>query len=62
MKAAAAHSTIQANKRREKDVMKLILSRYEVALVNDKTNELFVKFAGPKDSPYEGVQYIYIYI
>ncbi len=50
-----AHSTIQANKRREKDVMKLILSRYEVALVNDKTNELFVNFAGPKDSPYEGV-------
>jgi len=47
---------VSTNKRREKDVMKLLVSEYEVALENDSsTSEFFVKFFGPKDSPYEGV-------
>lgn len=44
------------NKRREKDVMKLLVSEYEVELVNENTNsEFFVKFHGPADSPYQNV-------
>ena len=45
-----------ANKRREKDVMKLLVSDYEVQLTNENTNsEFIVKFTGPKESAYEGV-------
>lgn len=34
-----------ANKRREKDVMKLLVSEYEVAMVSEATNnEFHVKF------------------
>ena len=44
------------NKRREKDVMKLLVSEYEVMLINEaSTSEFLVKFIGPKESPYEGV-------
>ena len=47
---------VSANKRREKDVMKLLVSEYEVTLTNEVTNsEFIVKFLGPKDSHYEGV-------
>ena len=47
---------VSANKRREKDVMKLLVSDYEVTLVNEcSTSEFIVKFFGPKDSHYEGV-------
>jgi hypothetical protein len=47
---------VSANKRREKDVMKLLVSEYDVQLINENTNsEFIVKFAGPKDSAYEGV-------
>ena len=47
---------VSANKRREKDVMKLLVSEYEVTLVNEaSTSEFIVKFQGPKESPYEGV-------
>ena len=50
-------SLAQANKRRDKDVTKILVSGYEVELLNEKTmNEFVVKnFQGPKDSPYEGV-------
>lgn len=45
-----------ANKRREKDVMKLLVSEYEVEMASENsTSEFHVKFNGPKDSPYEGV-------
>lgn len=48
--------TATTNKRREKDVMKLLVSEYEVVLLNEANNsEFLVKFFGPKDSPYEGV-------
>ena len=49
---------VQANKRRDKDVMKLLVSEYEVELAHDNSNaEFFVKFLGPTESPYEGVSY-----
>jgi len=41
-------------KRREMDVMKLMMSDYKVDMVNDSINEFYVEFTGPKDSPYEG--------
>merc|ERR1719301_451292 len=34
--------------------MKLMMSDYKVELVNDGMQEMFIVFAGPKDSPYEG--------
>ena len=44
------------NKRREKDVMKLLVSEYEVQILSENTSsEFIVKFKGPKESPYEGV-------
>lgn len=47
---------VSVNKRREKDIMKLLVSEYDVHVVNEATNsEFIVKFNGPKDSPYEGV-------
>lgn len=42
------------NRRRELDVMKLMMSNYEVTMGTDCMNEFNVKFRGPKDSPYEG--------
>jgi ubiquitin-protein ligase len=48
-----------ANKRREKDIMKLMVSDFEVVMAEHPSNsfasEFFVKFQGPKDSPYEEV-------
>ena len=42
-------------KRREMDVMKLMMSDYEIHIHDgDNTNEFSVKFPGPKDTPYEG--------
>ena len=47
------------NTRKERDVMKLLMSNYEVTLTDEeKHNDLYVLFHGPKDSPYEGVNYI----
>jgi len=51
---------VSTNKRREKDVMKLLVSQYEVQLLNEQSNsEFIVKFFGPKDSHYEGVSAYY---
>jgi ubiquitin-conjugating enzyme E2 H len=51
----------QANKRREKDVMKLLVSDYDVQTINENTNsEFIVKFSGPKESAYEGVSSYFI--
>ena len=45
------------NKRKEKDVMKLLMSNYEVSLKDENNkNDMYVLFHGPKDSPYEGVR------
>lgn len=47
---------VQPNKRREKDVMKLLVSEYDVTLPNESNlSEFIVNFPGPKESPYEGV-------
>ena len=44
---------VSVNKRKEKDVMKLLISDYQVHTVNEITNnEFLVKFDGPNDSPY----------
>jgi len=34
--------------------MKLMMSSYEVTLVNDNMQEFYVKISGPKDSPFSG--------
>eukprot|EP01097_Dermamoeba_algensis_P003824 TRINITY_DN2598_c0_g1_i1.p2 TRINITY_DN2598_c0_g1~~TRINITY_DN2598_c0_g1_i1.p2 ORF type:complete len:184 (+),score=36.90 TRINITY_DN2598_c0_g1_i1:965-1516(+) len=41
------------NRRKELDVMKLMMSDYEVATSDESITEFFVKFRGPKESPYE---------
>ena len=44
------------NKRKEKDVLKLLTSEYKVDVLNDNMSEFTVIFKGPEDSPYsEGV-------
>eukprot|EP00252_Welwitschia_mirabilis_P025559 TRINITY_DN8034_c0_g1_i1.p1 TRINITY_DN8034_c0_g1~~TRINITY_DN8034_c0_g1_i1.p1 ORF type:complete len:183 (-),score=40.57 TRINITY_DN8034_c0_g1_i1:101-649(-) len=42
------------SKRREMDVMKLMMSDYKVETLNDGLSELHVEFHGPRDSLYEG--------
>uniref|UniRef100_A0A7S0N8S4 UBC core domain-containing protein n=1 Tax=Chlamydomonas leiostraca TaxID=1034604 RepID=A0A7S0N8S4_9CHLO len=42
------------SKRRDMDVMKLMMSDWQVELVEDNISEFYVVFYGPKDSPYEG--------
>ena len=45
-----------ANKRRDKDVMRMQVSSFAVLLPDEtKMNELIVDFPGPEDSPYVGV-------
>jgi len=43
------------NIRKQKDIAKLLLSKHEIELVDENANDFYVKFYGPKDSPYEGV-------
>jgi len=46
------------NKRKDKDVMKLLVSEYDVQSVDEKKqNEFVVRFKGPQNSPYEGVSH-----
>ncbi|KAL2492740.1 Ubiquitin-conjugating enzyme E2 5 [Abeliophyllum distichum] len=42
------------NKRRDMDVMKLMMGDYNVETTNDGLSEFNVEFHGPKDSLYEG--------
>jgi len=42
------------NRRRETDVMKLMMSDYPVTMNGDSMNDFTVKFTGPADSPYFG--------
>ncbi|KAI4311757.1 hypothetical protein MLD38_036629 [Melastoma candidum] len=42
------------SKRREMDLMKLMLSDYKVEMINDGMQEFYVEFHGPKESPYQG--------
>jgi len=46
-----------SNKRKERDLMKLMMSNYDVHLTDENNrNDLYVIFKGPKDSPYENVK------
>jgi len=42
------------SRRRETDVMKLMMSNYEVDMKGDSLTDFTVAFKGPSDSPYEG--------
>ncbi|XP_010436081.1 PREDICTED: ubiquitin-conjugating enzyme E2 4 [Camelina sativa] len=42
------------SKRREMDMMKLMMSDYKVETINDGMQEFYVEFNGPKDSLYQG--------
>jgi len=42
------------SKRREMDLMKLMMSDYKVEMINDGMHEFYVHFNGPIDSPYQG--------
>ncbi|GMP61410.1 hypothetical protein CsSME_00023890 [Camellia sinensis var. sinensis] len=42
------------SKRREMDLMKLMMSDYKVEMINDGMQEFYVHFHGPTDSPYHG--------
>ncbi|KAM0751066.1 hypothetical protein T439DRAFT_325224 [Meredithblackwellia eburnea MCA 4105] len=41
-------------RRIETDVMKLLMSDYEVTLVNDNMQEFYVRFNGPEETPFAG--------
>jgi len=41
-------------RRIETDVMKLLMSDYEVTLINDNMQEFYVRFHGPEDTPFTG--------
>lgn len=42
------------NRRREMDVMKLMMGGYDISLAEDSMSEFFVNLKGPTGSPYEG--------
>jgi len=42
------------NRRRDLDLTKLMMSDYEVTMASDSLTEFYVKFFGPKESPYSG--------
>ncbi|XWS35801.1 hypothetical protein CRYUN_Cryun20dG0027100 [Craigia yunnanensis] len=42
------------SKRREMDLMKLMMSDYKVEMINDGMQEFYLHFSGPNDSPYHG--------
>jgi len=43
-----------ANKRKERDLMKLMMSNYEVTMADERNSfEFYVNFKGPKESAYE---------
>lgn len=46
---------MNSNKRKEKDVMKLLTGEYDIDILNDTMSEFTVVMDGPADSPYEGV-------
>jgi hypothetical protein len=48
------NTTIMSSPKRriETDVMKMLMSDYEVTLVNDNMQEFYVRFKGPEESKY----------
>lgn len=51
------HGAQHAGKRREMDLMKLMMSDWKVDLVNDCVNEFNVLFKGPPDSEYQPIAF-----
>lgn len=51
---------MKSNKRKEKDVMKLLTSDYQIEIKEDNMSEFTVILDGPPDSPYEGVSLLRI--
>lgn len=50
------NSNQAAIKRKERDLMKLLMSNYEVNIPDEQNkNDFYVIFNGPKESPYESV-------
>jgi ubiquitin-conjugating enzyme E2 H len=47
-------SSASPSRRREMDVMKLMMSDFQVDLVEDNISDMNIEFHGPPDSPYEG--------
>ena len=45
-------------KRREKDIQRLLASKYEISPIADNNYDFYVRFTGPAGSPYEGVRYL----
>nr|XP_043613845.1 ubiquitin-conjugating enzyme E2-23 kDa-like [Erigeron canadensis] len=43
-----------SNKRKQTDLMKLMMSDYHVQMNNDDMKEFFVRFHGPPNTPYSG--------
>ena len=51
------------NKRKEKDVLKLLQSEYKIDIWNDNMSEFTVIFKGPDDSPYsEGIWKVLVHL
>ena len=56
-------NSVTQNKRKERDLMKLMMSNYEVTLADENNpNDLYVIFDGPKESPYKGVNIFISYL
>lgn len=53
-----ASLTVSSSKRRHGDMMKLMMSNYDVSIPDESQMlDFFVKFDGPADTPYEGGQW-----
>ncbi|CAL9729960.1 ubiquitin-conjugating enzyme E2-24 kDa [Monosporozyma unispora] len=53
--------TTNSKRRIETDVMKLLMSDHEVELINDNMQEFYIKFFGPKETPYaDGVWRLHV--
>ena len=50
----AAFNSAISEKRKQKDIMKILMSDYEVTRDDSTPNELIVNFYGPSDTLYEG--------
>jgi ubiquitin-protein ligase len=56
------NSNSSNTKRRQKDIHKLIMSNYEVIILNEnKMNEMYIIFKGPGECPYEDVRDIILF-
>lgn len=52
------YNAAAASKRKEKDIMKLLISDYKVERNEENPNDFLVEFFGPKGSSYEGGKWL----